>query len=123
MKDVVLARLFQQLAQVYASLKVDRVVKLASFVSDGEKEVTRKRVERFVTEACRRGDLDVTIDHATGSIKFDEDLFGSDAAPVASTSSQYDSVKTLQPSATTLLRTHLTRLAATLHSKIGRAHV
>lgn len=118
LKDVVLARLFQQLAQVYASLKVDRVVKLASFVSDGEKEVTRKRVERFVTEACRRGDLDVTIDHATGSIKFDEDLFGSDAAPVASASSQYDSVKTLQPSATTLLRTHLTRLAATLYTTL-----
>ena len=71
------------------------------------------RVERFVTEACRRGDLDVTIDHASGSIKFDEDLFGSDAAPVASTS-QYD----LQPSAATLLRTHLTRLATTLYSTL-----
>lgn len=105
--------MFQQLAQVYASLKIDRVVKLAGFVQDGEKEVTRKRVERFITEACRRGDLDVTIDHASGSIKFDEDLFGSDAAPVASTS-QYD----LQPSAATLLRTHLTRLATALYATL-----
>ncbi|KAK4058107.1 eukaryotic translation initiation factor 3 subunit A [Microbotryomycetes sp. JL221] len=119
LKDVVLARLFQQLAQVYASLKLDRVVKLASFEKEGSKEVTRRRVERFVTEACRRGDLDVTIDHASGTIKFDEDLFGAEATPVASTSSaQYDSVKTLQPSASTLLRTHMTRLASALYTAL-----
>ncbi|GAA5977387.1 hypothetical protein JCM11641_000082 [Rhodosporidiobolus odoratus] len=119
LKDVVLARLFQQLAQVYASLKIDRVVKLASFKADGEKEQTRNRVERYVTEACRRGDVDVTLDHASGSIKFDEDLFGDEAGPVASTSAGYDSVKTLQPSASTLLRTHLARLAQTLHSTLN----
>jgi translation initiation factor 3 subunit A len=120
LKDVVLARLFQQLAQVYASLKIERVVKLASFAADSsEKDDTRKRVERYVTEACRRGDVDVTIDHASGSIKFDEDLFGDESGPVASTSAGYDSVKTLQPSASTLLRTHLARLAATLHSTLN----
>ncbi|GAA5902113.1 hypothetical protein JCM6882_006704 [Rhodosporidiobolus microsporus] len=119
LKDVVLARLFQQLAQVYASLKIDRVVKLASFQADAEKDQTRKRVERYVTEACRRGDVDVTIDHASGSIKFDEDLFGDEAGPVASTSAGYDSVKTLQPSASTLLRTHLARLASTLHATLN----
>lgn len=118
LKDVVLARLFQQLAQVYATLKIERVVKLATFQKNGEKDATRKRIERFITEACRRGDLNVTIDHASGSIKFDEDLFGSDATPVASTSSQFDSVKTLQPSASTLLRTHLTRLASTLYATL-----
>ncbi|KAI5478581.1 translation initiation factor eIF-3 subunit 10 [Pseudohyphozyma bogoriensis] len=119
LKEVVLARLFQQLAQVYASLKIERVVRLASFQKDADKEVTRKRVERFITEACRRGDLDVTIDHATGAIKFDEDLFGSEATPVASSSATpYDSVKTLQPSASTLLRTHLTRLASTLYTTL-----
>ncbi|KAM0748142.1 hypothetical protein T439DRAFT_328131 [Meredithblackwellia eburnea MCA 4105] len=121
LKDVVLARLFQQLAQVYQSLKIERVVRLASFGASADEDVntTRRRVERFVTEACRRGDLDVTIDHATGAIKFDEDLFGSDATPVASSSTaQYDSVKLLQPSASTLLRTHLTRLASTLYSTL-----
>ncbi|GAA6007838.1 hypothetical protein JCM11491_003983 [Sporobolomyces phaffii] len=122
LKDVVLARLFQQLAQVYASLKIDRVVKLASFQADGEKDVTRKRVERYVTEACRRGDVDVTIDHATGSINFDEELFGDEAGPVASTSSAFDSVKTLQPSASTLLRTHLARLASTLYSTLNQVN-
>lgn len=122
LKDVVLARLFQQLAQVYASLKIDRVVKLASFQADGEKDVTRKRVERYVTEACRRGDVDVTIDHATGSINFDEELFGEEAGPIASTSSAFDSVKTLQPSASTLLRTHLARLASTLYSTLNQVN-
>lgn len=114
LKDVVLARLFQQLAQVYASLKIERVVKLAGYAADGE-DVTRRRVERFITEACRQGDLDVTIDHASGSIKFDEDLFGSDTTAVAS-SSAYD--KTLQPSAASLLRTHLTRLATALYATL-----
>ncbi|KAK4704359.1 translation initiation factor 3 subunit A, partial [Phenoliferia sp. Uapishka_3] len=118
LKDVVLARLFQQLAQVYQSLKIERVVRLASFGAAEDSETTRRRVERFVTEACRRGDLDVTIDHASGAIRFDEDLFGSDATPVASTSAQYDSVNTLQPSASTLLRTHLTRLASTLYATL-----
>lgn len=122
LKDVVLARLFQQLAQVYASLKIERVVKLASFQADGEKDVTRKRVERYVTEACRRGDVDVTIDHATGSINFDEELFGEEAGPIASTSSTFDSVKTLQPSASTLLRTHLARLASTLYSTLNQVN-
>ncbi|GAA5835908.1 hypothetical protein JCM3766R1_005094 [Sporobolomyces carnicolor] len=122
LKDVVLARLFQQLAQVYASLKIDRVVKLASFEADGETDVTRKRVERYVTEACRRGDVDVTIDHATGSINFDEELFGDEAGPIASTSSTFDSVKTLQPSASTLLRTHLARLASTLYSTLNQVN-
>ena len=105
LKEVVLARLFQQLGQVYASLKIERVVRLASFAADGEQ--TRKRVERYLTEACRRGDLDVTIDHASGSIKFDQDLFGTD-----------DKVESLQPSASTLLRTHLARLANTLYATL-----
>ncbi|KAL8286727.1 hypothetical protein RQP46_004255 [Phenoliferia psychrophenolica] len=120
LQDVVLARLFQQLAQVYQSLKIERVVRLASFGPTEDAESTRRRVERFVTEACRRGDLDVTIDHATGAIRFDEDLFGSDATPVASSSSSssYDSVTALQPSASTLLRTHLTRLASTLYATL-----
>ncbi|SCZ90957.1 BZ3500_MvSof-1268-A1-R1_Chr1-3g02420 [Microbotryum saponariae] len=120
LKDVVLARLFEQLAQVYASLKIERVVKLASFAASEQVAATRMRVERFVTEACRRGDLDVTIDHATGSIKFDEDLFNADtsAAPIASTSAAPYEAKSLQPSAAALLRSHLARLAASLHATL-----
>ncbi|KAG0655072.1 eukaryotic translation initiation factor 3 subunit A [Rhodotorula mucilaginosa] len=116
LKEVVLARLFQQLAQVYSSLKLDRVVKLASFQADGDRDVTRRRVERYVTEACRRGDVDVTIDHASGSIRFDQALFGDEAAASAA---GHDSVQTLQPSAAALLRSHLARLATTLHSTLN----
>ncbi|GAA5871790.1 hypothetical protein JCM3774_000300 [Rhodotorula dairenensis] len=116
LKDVVLARLFQQLAQVYSSLKLDRVVKLASFAAEhADRDQTRRRVERYVTEACRRGDVDVTIDHASGSIRFDQALFGDEASAAAG----YDSVQTLQPSASALLRTHLARLATTLHSTLN----
>ncbi|GJN91751.1 hypothetical protein Rhopal_004774-T1 [Rhodotorula paludigena] len=121
LKDVVLARLFQQLSQVYASLKIDRVVKLARFAADGDALATRMRVERYVTEACRRGDVDVTIDHASGSIKFKEDLFSDEGAASATTTTAgaaADSVQTLQPAPSALLRTHLARLAQTLHSTL-----
>lgn len=64
----------------------------------------------------------MTIDHATGSINFDEELFGEEAGPIASTSSTFDSVKTLQPSASTLLRTHLARLASTLYSTLNQVN-
>ncbi|BGP44944.1 eukaryotic translation initiation factor 3 subunit A [Rhodotorula kratochvilovae] len=114
LKDVVLARLFQQLAQVYASLKIDRVVRLARFDADDALQ-TRLRIERYVTEACRRGDVDVTLDHASGSIKFVEDLFGDESAAPAGAA---DSLKALQPSSSALLRTQLTRLASTLHSTL-----
>ncbi|GAA5857385.1 hypothetical protein JCM9279_006488 [Rhodotorula babjevae] len=114
LKDVVLARLFHQLAQVYASLKIDRVVRLARFSSDADAASTRLRVERYVTEACRRGDVDVTLDHASGSIKFTEDLFGDEASTAAGA---HDA---LQPSQSALLRTHLARLASTLHDTLQR---
>ncbi|GAA5897428.1 hypothetical protein JCM8208_003269 [Rhodotorula glutinis] len=114
LKDVVLARLFHQLAQVYASLKIDRVVRLARFSSDADAASTRLRVERYVTEACRRGDVDVTLDHASGSIKFTEDLFGDEASTA---SNAHDA---LQPSQSALLRTHLARLASTLHDTLQR---
>ncbi|TNY21348.1 hypothetical protein DMC30DRAFT_421558 [Rhodotorula diobovata] len=112
LKDVVLARLFQQLAQVYASLKIDRVVRLARFSAAEEAATTRLRVERYVTEACRRGDVDVTLDHASGSIKFTEDLFGDEASTAS------HAADALQPSASALLRTHLARLASTLHDTL-----
>ncbi|GAA6053531.1 hypothetical protein JCM3770_000312, partial [Rhodotorula araucariae] len=118
LKDVVLARLFEQLAQVYASLKIDRVVRLARFGAD-DAAATRLRVERYVTEACRRGDVDVTLDHASGSIKFVEDLFGDEGASPSSTGTAGgDSVAALQPSSSALLRTQLSRLASTLHATL-----
>ncbi|POV97009.1 hypothetical protein PSTT_15317 [Puccinia striiformis] len=138
LKEVVLTRLFQQLSQVYDSLKLNRVIKLASF-GDSEPEnlrITRIRVEKFLMEACKRGELEVTLDHSSQLIKFTDRMFengtnnqmSSSQLPTSSVPSllsfnrDQELVPTqslaksgvLQPNSATLLRTHLTRLASAL---------
>ncbi|OAV92739.1 hypothetical protein PTTG_02526 [Puccinia triticina 1-1 BBBD Race 1] len=138
LKEVVLTRLFQQLSQVYDSLKLNRVIKLASF-GDSDPEnlrVTRIRVEKFLMEACKRGELEVTLDHSSQLIKFTDRLFENDTnnqisstqLPMSNIPSllsfnrDQDLVPTqsltksgvLQPNSASLLRTHLTRLASAL---------
>ena len=116
LKEVVLARLFGQLGQVYDSLHLDRAIRLGTFSSEAEDPAkARSRIERFIAGACRRGDLDVTFDHAGASILFDQDLFGSAAGP--STISDTDR-SILQPSPAILLRTQLSRLATCLYSTL-----
>jgi translation initiation factor 3 subunit A len=112
LKDVVLARLFQQLAQVYDSLQLSRAVRLASFGRDEGENAgeARARVERFIADACRKGQLDVSLDHADGALRFDQDLFGSSSA----SSAQGDGADVLQPPPSALLRTQLSRLASSL---------
>jgi translation initiation factor 3 subunit A len=117
LKDVVLARLFQQLAQVYDSLKLSRAVRLASFGQEKDPKVlggVRARVERFIADACRKGQLDVSLDHADGALRFDQDLFGADSAG----SAQSDGLDILQPPPSTLLRTQLGRLASALSDSL-----
>lgn len=127
LKDVVLSRLFQQLAQVYDSLKLTRIIKLASFESSAGVEgaptaaATRARVEKFVMEACRRGELEITLDHAAASVRFADRKFESEApsaGPSAASGSAADTVSILQPSSATLLRTRLTRLATSLATSL-----
>lgn len=119
LKNVVLSRLFQQLAQVYDSVKLVRVVKLATFKDDLEEAgalTTKARIEKFITDACRRGEMSVRLDHSEGIIEFEDKTFElaeNDAeAGVASNSTSID---VLQPTPSTLLRTHLTRLAQALY--------
>lgn len=119
-KTVVLARLFQQLGQVYDALDLERAIRLATFASDAKVDprAARARVERFIADACRRGDLDITLDHAGATIKFDEDLFGATDATQIATAGTRPSADTqlLQPSPATLLRTQLSRLAECLQN-------
>ncbi|KEI41654.1 uncharacterized protein L969DRAFT_321844 [Mixia osmundae IAM 14324] len=117
LKEVVLARLFQQLAQVYDTIKLSRAVKLASFAKDEDAALVSLRLERFVTAACRRGELDVTLDHSSGLIKFDQDLFGSFAGNEAASLKSH-SLDVLQPMPSILLRTNLSRLAQGLYATL-----
>ncbi|MBW0490053.1 hypothetical protein O181_029768 [Austropuccinia psidii MF-1] len=137
LKEVVLTRLFQQLSQVYDSLKLNRVIKFASFGNSDPENLhqTRIRVEKFLMEACKRGELEVTLDHSSQLIKFSDRLFESginqqitsnqisnSISPLLSLGNDQNLLAThslttnhvLQPNSATLLRTHLTRLASAL---------
>lgn len=143
LKEVVLTRLFQQLSQVYDSLKLTRIIKLASFGNTASPDLnqTRIRVEKFLMEACKRGELEITLDHSTESIKFADRMFengvnnqmsanhyigeqptllgiGEQAIFPCQTSA---TSSVLQPNSATLLRTHLTRLASAL--SISLSHI
>ncbi|KAG0145940.1 hypothetical protein CROQUDRAFT_133422 [Cronartium quercuum f. sp. fusiforme G11] len=136
LKEVVMTRLFQQLSQVYDSLKLTRIVKLASFGNTEPEHLnqTRIKVEKFLMEACKRGELEITLDHSTASIKFADRMFenginnqmsanhfiadpplllGLTSDSLAPTQVQLTN-SVLQPNSATLLRTHLTRLASAL---------
>ena len=117
LKNVVLSRLFQQLGQVYDSLSLSRVVKLATFKDDEQDEDARAaqtRVEKFMTDACRRGELTVRLDHVEGVIEFEDKVF-QDNGSEEDTHPTSSNVDVLQPTPASLLRTHLTRLAKTLY--------
>jgi translation initiation factor 3 subunit A len=104
---------------VYDSVKLARVVKLATFKDDKDNagRVAQVRIEKFITDACRRGELAVRLDHVEGIIEFEDKPFQDGGADddVALTSSDVD---TLQPTPASLLRTHLTRLAQTLYTSL-----
>lgn len=116
LKDVVLARLFSQLGQVYDSISLDRAIQLGSFSADGVKTTStdRTRIERFIGAACRRGDLDVTFDHKGMVLHFDQDLFGS-----AHLAQQAPTESLLQPSPATLLRSQLSAVASCLYQALN----
>lgn len=116
MKDVVLARLFSQLGQVYDSISLARAVQLGSFSADGGNPTSadRSRIERFIGSACRRGDLDVTFDHKDGELHFDQDLFGS-----AQLAKQAPVESLLQPSPAALLRHQLSSVASCLYQALN----
>lgn len=121
LKEVVLSRLLNQLSQVYDSLRLDKAIKLATFSSEADDlPKARARIERFIAGACRRGDLDVTFDHAGASIVFDQDLFGSVAATAADLTLPIgtDNKSILQSSPALLLRSELANVAQALYQAV-----
>merc|ERR1719266_2048924 len=62
-----LIRLLKQVAQVYQSVSMKRLVSLAKFS-------THHHMERLIVECARNNDMQVRIDHRTGSVHFGTDL-------------------------------------------------
>ncbi|ORY00263.1 hypothetical protein K493DRAFT_278898 [Basidiobolus meristosporus CBS 931.73] len=105
--QVILSRLLQQLSQIYTTIKLDYVVKLASFEPPFDYDATT--IEKFIMAGCKKGELSIRIDHATRTINFEQDPFQSTNNNIV------DGVK-LQPMPSDLVRNQLTSLAKCLYS-------
>lgn len=118
LQQVILTRLFQQLSQVYETVDLAFVENLAQFPAPFE--VSRDTIEKFIMNGNKKGDLAIRMDHATGVLSFDTDIFSSakavHAGPGAgSAEAESSSVQRLQNTPSEIVRTQLTRLAKSLY--------
>ncbi|CAG8452482.1 12541_t:CDS:2 [Ambispora gerdemannii] len=107
--QVILTRLFQQLSQVYDSVKLEFVIKLASFAPPYNYDAAT--IEKFIMNGCKKGELAIRIDHVTNSLTFETDLFS------ASKDADADGAK-LQASPADRMRDQLSRLAKCFYTTV-----
>ncbi|KAF2131894.1 eukaryotic translation initiation factor 3 110 kDa subunit [Dothidotthia symphoricarpi CBS 119687] len=117
LQQVILTRLFQQLSQVYDSVEIKFVLDLAQFPDPFQ--VSSGTIEKFIMNGCKKGDLAIRIDHATGVLTFDSDVFSSAKAMhpgsgAGSAETETRSVQRLQSTPAEIVRSQLTRLAKSL---------
>jgi translation initiation factor 3 subunit A len=117
LQQVILTRLFQQLSQVYDSVEIKFVLNLAQFPDPFQ--VSSATIEKFIMNGCKKGDLAIRIDHATGVLTFDSDVFSSAKAMHAGSAAgsaemETRSVQRLQSTPAEIVRSQLTRLAKSL---------
>jgi translation initiation factor 3 subunit A len=118
LQQVILTRLFQQLSQVYESVELKYVMNLAQFPEPFQ--VTSAMIEKFIMNGCKKGDLAIRIDHATGVLTFDSDVFSAAKAlhpgsGAGSAETEVTAVQRLQITPAEIVRSQLTRLAKTLY--------
>jgi translation initiation factor 3 subunit A len=109
--QVILTRLFQQLSQVYESLRLDFVMQLATFPAPFE--MNRSEIEKFIMSACKKGELSIRVDHASQLLTFESDVF------ITSRAVNEASVR-LQSTPSDLVRTQLSRLSKCLHQTVHK---
>ncbi|KAM7202314.1 hypothetical protein V8F20_004481 [Naviculisporaceae sp. PSN 640] len=119
LQQVILTRLFQQLSQVYETVDLEFVESLAQFPEPFQ--VTRSTIEKFIMNGNKKGDLAIRMNHATGVLSFDADVFSSAKAAHAgsgagSAESETGSVQRLQSTPSQIVRSQLTRLADVLYT-------
>ncbi|KAH0596149.1 hypothetical protein MHUMG1_06010 [Metarhizium humberi] len=115
LQQVILTRLFQQLSQVYETVDLSFVETLAQFPEPYQ--VTRGTIEKFIMNGNKKGDLAIRMDHATGVLSFDNDVFSSaKAGSAGSAESETGTVQRLQSTPSDIVRSQLTRLARSLYT-------
>ncbi|KAL2112661.1 hypothetical protein VUR80DRAFT_6817 [Thermomyces stellatus] len=119
LQQVILTRLFQQLSQVYETVDLAFVENLAKFPEPHQ--VSRAMIEKFIMNGNKKGDLSIRMDHATGLLTFDNDVFSSSKASHGgsaggSAESETGSIQRLQSTPSEIVRSQLTRLAKSLYT-------
>ncbi|KEY70234.1 hypothetical protein S7711_04343 [Stachybotrys chartarum IBT 7711] len=116
LQQVILTRLFQQLSQVYETVDLSFVESLAQFPEPYQ--VTRGTIEKFIMNGNKKGDLAIRMDHGTGVLSFDNDVFSSSKAGfgAGSAESETGTVQRLQSTPSEIVRSQLTRLATALYT-------
>lgn len=112
--QVILTRLFQQLSQVYKSVKLDFVVQLATFPAPFN--TTPVEIEKFIVRGCQKGEFGIRIDHESSSITFKDDIYD-----VSSRFNEISAQSTtaLQATPSEIVRTQLSRLGRSLYAAIN----
>jgi len=118
LQQVILTRLFQQLSQVYETVELKFVLDLAQFPEPFQ--MSASTIEKFIMNGCKKGDLAIRVDHSTGVLTFDNDVFSSARASQPSSgatgvASEISSVQRLQSTPAEIVRSQLTRLAKALY--------
>lgn len=114
--SVVLTRLVQQLSQVYDSVKLEQVMQLVSAFK-APYSYTSADIEKFCLNACKRGHVNLRIDHVSRAITFQDDVFAADLHPALVSVSEADTVR-LQAKPSELVRTQLASLAESLDKSL-----
>lgn len=105
LQQVVLARLFSQLSQVYETVTIEFVTSLINF---GDSiAIDAVGVEKFIMASCKRGELSVRIDHTNNALTFESDML------------EFGTSDGLQETPSELVRSQLTRLAKCLYSTLS----
>ena len=76
-----------------------------------------EQIEAYVMRCARRGELNVRVDHAAGSITFADSPFTAVKDPSSSTSAA--ALGAVQPSTSEFVRTRLGNIAITLHNSLA----
>lgn len=119
LQQVILTRLFQQLSQVYETVDLSFVESLAQFPDPFQ--ITRGTIEKFIMNGNKKGDLSIRMDHATGVLSFDTDVFASSkpvhaGSAAGSAESETVTVQRLQSTPSEIVRSQMVRLAKCLHT-------
>ena len=126
LQRALLSRLLSQLSQVYSSIKISSLLELVAPLKAAglEGAYDAERVEAYVMGCARRGELNIRVDHRSGTIDFLDDAFASSADDYAPTGTGTPGSFALsrdtevQSSAAELVRTRLSKLAVCLHHSL-----